>query len=152
MVRIRPAVQADLPRVQELSAEAPTASHWSAEKYESYFAPEAVQTSYLLVADQNHSVSGFVAARSVSDECEIENIVVSRAMQRRGVASELLKQLFSTLTDRVQKVFLEVRESNSPAIRFYEKSGFEVIGRRKSYYREPPEDALIMRKTFGKLA
>lgn len=152
MPQIRPAVRADVPRIQELTAEAPGASQWPADKYDSYFAPEAVQTSYLFVADHNHGVNGFVAARSVSDECEIENIVVSRAVQRHGIASELLRHLLFNLSDRIQSVFLEVRESNQPAIRLYEKAGFKVVGRRKSYYRQPPEDALIMRKSFGKLA
>ena len=152
MVQIRQAVRVDLPHILELAASATTSSLWPAEKYDSYFAPKTEQKWQLLLAEHERTVIGFLAARSLHDECEIENIVVSRTMQRRGIASELLKHLFSTLSDRVQKVFLEVRESNSPAVRLYEKAGFEVVGRRKSYYREPAEDALLMRKTFAKLA
>ncbi len=152
MVQIRQAVRVDLPHILELAAASPTSSQWPAEKYDNYFAPETEQKWQLLLAEHGRGVIGFLAARSLHDECEIENIVVSRAMQRRGIASELLKHLFSTLSDRVQSIFLEVRESNQPAIRLYEKAGFEVVGRRKSYYQEPGEDALMMRKTFGKLA
>jgi [ribosomal protein S18]-alanine N-acetyltransferase len=152
MVQIRQAVRVDLIHILELAASAPTSSLWPAEKYENYFAPETEQKWQLLLAHEGRAVIGFLAARSLHDECEIENIVVSRSMQRCGVASELLKHLFSSLSHGVQKVFLEVRESNTPAIRLYEKSGFSVVGSRKNYYRDPSEDALIMKKTFPELA
>ncbi|HYX53027.1 MAG TPA: ribosomal protein S18-alanine N-acetyltransferase [Candidatus Limnocylindrales bacterium] len=152
MVQIRQAVRVDLIHILELAAREPSSALWPAEKYDNYFAQKTEQKWQLLLASEGGTVIGFIAARSLHDECEIENIVVSRSMQRRGVASELLKHLFSTLSDRIERVFLEVRESNQPAIRLYEKAGFMEVGRRKSYYREPPEDALIMKKSFGKLA
>ena len=151
MPQIRVAVPGDVHQIQELAAEAPTASRWSADHYESFFAPQLVQDSLLFVADHNGTVIGFLAARAVSGECEIESIVVRRSRQREGTGSELLKQLLSKVSGRVQRVFLEVRVSNQPAIRLYESAGFSTVGRRKNYYQDPAEDALVMKKSLVEL-
>jgi ribosomal-protein-alanine N-acetyltransferase len=103
-----------------------------------------------LLADVD-GVAGFVIAREVAGEWELENIVVAPRLQGRGIGSALLGEL----CDRVRsaggtKLLLEVRESNAAARRLYESQGFNVTGRRKNYYSNPEEDALLFEKNFPK--
>jgi ribosomal-protein-alanine N-acetyltransferase len=79
----------------------------------------------------------------------LENLLVSPAERRHGVANQLLQALLSRAAQtNSEAVFLEVRESNSPARLLYEKSGFQQTGRRKSYYSDPLEDAILYRFTI----
>jgi ribosomal-protein-alanine N-acetyltransferase len=83
----------------------------------------------------------------VADEAEILNLAVRRQNQRRGEGHALLSAVLGQLHRRgVNKVFLEVRESNEAGISFYEKMGFAETGRRPGYYREPEEAAVLMEK------
>ena len=92
------------------------------------------------------SLHGFVIARCGIDEWEIENVVVAAEERRHGVGSALVARLLEQAREAgVTSVLLEVRQSNPAARRLYEKLGFSEIGRRPGYYREPPEDALILK-------
>jgi ribosomal-protein-alanine N-acetyltransferase len=97
---------------------------------------------YFLVYDEQRLV-GFLATQQVMDELEITNFAVIPAYQRRGLA----KQLMSNLWTFHGTLFLEVRESNQTARHLYEKCGFVQFNRRKAYYSHPVEDALLLRKT-----
>ena len=89
---------------------------------------------------------GFVAGRVLDNEWEIENIVVAGPARRRGFGTRLLGEFLELARCRgAQAVFLEVRESNLAARRLYEKWAFVQSGRRKLYYREPEEDAIVFR-------
>jgi ribosomal-protein-alanine N-acetyltransferase len=91
-------------------------------------------------------VQGFVVARHVAPEWELENIVVAPAVRRRGLGQRLLDALLAAAREtNSSSVFLEVRESNAAARCFYEKAGFVQTGRRKSYYTDPAEDAVLYR-------
>ncbi len=99
------------------------------------------------------TVLGFLVAQVLGDEWEIENIAVSAPARRRGLASRLVSELL----DRAQKrgaraVFLEVRESNRAARMLYEKWAFLPAGRRKAYYTDPMEDAILFRFNFPQQA
>ncbi len=98
----------------------------------------------LLVAEENGRLQAFLIARFSDTECELEDLVVSTTCRRRGLGKQLLKSLIATARQRnIERVLLEVRQSNMSARSLYEKLGFQVSGRRKSYYRDPQEDALI---------
>jgi ribosomal-protein-alanine N-acetyltransferase len=85
----------------------------------------------------------------VEREWEIENIAVSGPARRRGLGSHLLGEFLDMVRDQGgQAVFLEVRESNQAARKLYEKWAFCEAGRRKGYYQDPPEDALLFRFSF----
>ena len=102
-----------------------------------------------LVAEEEGQVAGYIGSQTCGDESDVMNVAVHPDFRRRGIAEALVK----SLTEELKKIesrclALEVRVSNVPAIALYEKLGFEEIGRRKNYYRNPREDALIMRKEW----
>ena len=81
------------------------------------------------------------------EEGEIMNVAVRREYRRKGVAGRLMKELLSRAEKRgAARFILEVREGNLPAIRLYESLGFLHAGRRRNFYSDPAEDALIMIK------
>jgi [ribosomal protein S18]-alanine N-acetyltransferase len=88
-------------------------------------------------------IVGFITARIAADEIEILNLGVAPDQRRRGIAKALLQAALKWGTDHhARQAFLEVRASNSAAIRFYESFGFQTAGRRTNYYTSPKEDAL----------
>lgn len=89
------------------------------------------------------AVRAFLAARFSLAECELENLVVGAAHRRRGLATQLLKSLIAIAHQRhVERILLEVRQSNTAAQILYETIGFQLSGRRKAYYSHPREDAM----------
>jgi ribosomal-protein-alanine acetyltransferase len=91
-------------------------------------------------------VVGFAGASVVLPEAELETIVVAREWQRRGVARRLFAALVEELSAAgVQDVHLEVRGSNGAAMGFYRTLGFVEMGRRRGYYADPVEDAVLFR-------
>ena len=77
------------------------------------------------------------------------NVAVHPDFRRKGIAEALIEELVETLKRKDSHCLtLEVRASNGPAIALYEKLGFAQVGRRKNYYRNPKEDALILRKEW----
>ena len=102
-----------------------------------------------LVAEEEGQIAGYIGSQTCGDESDVMNVAVHPDFRRRGIAEALVK----SLTEEMKKIesrclTLEVRASNVPAIALYEKLGFAEIGRRKNYYRNPREDALIMRKEW----
>ena len=105
--------------------------------------------SYWLVAVENGEVLGYIGSQSVLGESDMMNVAVHPDHRRRGIAEALVTALSKDLKARDNVCLtLEVRASNAPAIALYEKLGFAQIGLRKNYYRNPKEDAVIMRKEF----
>ena len=101
------------------------------------------------VAVEDGSVLGYVGSQAVLDEADMMNIAVSPEARRRGIAQGLVEVLVAALKEKeVRCLTLEVRASNDPAITLYHKLGFAQVGRRPNYYRNPKEDALILRKEF----
>ena len=91
-------------------------------------------------------VAGFVVAVLVPPEAELETIAVVESAQRLGVGRQLLQGLADELrTQQAKSLNLEVRASNLAALRVYRSQEFEEIGRRKRYYSDPEEDAVLMR-------
>ena len=100
-----------------------------------------------LVALEGEQVVGYVGSQTVIDESDMMNIAVHPDFRRRGIAEALVAALEAALRQRGSRALtLEVRDSNVAAITLYEKLGFSQVGLRKNYYRNPREDARILRK------
>ena len=105
--------------------------------------------SLWLVAMDGDRVTGYVGSQSVLGETDMMNIAVHPDFRRRGIAEELVVKLVEELKVRGNhSLMLEVRISNDPARKLYDKMGFQQVGLRKNYYRNPKEDACILRKEF----
>ena len=105
--------------------------------------------AYWLVAVEGDTVAGYIGSQTVMDETDMMNVAVHPDFRRRGIAEALVTGLVEYLkTVGSRCLTLEVRASNAPAIALYGKLGFAEIGRRKNYYRNPREDALILRKEW----
>ena len=102
-----------------------------------------------LVAVDGDAVAGYIGSQSVMGEADMMNVAVRPDHRRQGIAKMLVEGLVQELIKReVYSLTLEVRASNDPAIRLYEQLGFHQVGRRPNYYRDPREDALILRKEW----
>jgi [ribosomal protein S18]-alanine N-acetyltransferase len=149
MVRVRPAIQPDLPRLMEIAKHSATAAQWSQGEYAKLFAPDAGHNRTALVVEDGAEVAGFMVARQLGQEWEIENIAVSGQARRRGLGTRLLGEFLDLARERgAKEIFLEVRESNLAARALYEKWAFIETGRRKAYYENPVEDALVFKYIF----
>jgi [ribosomal protein S18]-alanine N-acetyltransferase len=145
---IRAASPADVPQMLHLERQATAAAHWSVEQYEALFLPDRPARTILVATDESSEslVLGFLVASSVSEEWEIESVVVDETVRRRGVGASLMQELVSRATTRgASTLTLEVRESNGPARQLYEKIGFIEECRRRDYYQGPLEHAILYR-------
>lgn len=92
-----------------------------------------------------HQLAGFIVARVFADELHVNNVAIRPEFRGRGLGSTLLQTTLNEARTRSARIAqLEVRAANEAAQRLYQRCGFEVVGRRKNYYREPTEDALLM--------
>lgn len=106
---------------------------------------ENEKTTYV-VAKENSKIVGFAGMMVFMDEATLNNIVVKKSCRGRGIGGELLEALIEICADLNLKTFtLEVNTSNTPAIKLYEKFGFQNLGIRKKYYNNS-QDAYIMTK------
>ena len=106
--------------------------------------------SLWLVALDGEKLAGYVGSQTVCNETDMMNVAVSPEHRRQGIAEALVTDLVEKLRKiESHSLTLEVRASNDPAIGLYEKLGFAQVGRRKNYYRNPREDALILRKEWA---
>ena len=102
-----------------------------------------------LVAEENDRVAGYIGSQTVVGESDMMNVAVHPDFRRKGIAEELVVSLVEELKKLESHCLtLEVRASNEPAKQLYEKLGFQQVGCRKNYYRNPKEDALILRKEW----
>ena len=105
--------------------------------------------AFWLVATEGEKVAGYIGSQTVMDETDMMNVAVHPDFRRQGIAEALVNGLVEHLKGMGSHCLtLEVRASNAPAIALYEKLGFSEIGRRRNYYRNPREDALILRKEW----
>ena len=105
--------------------------------------------SLWIVAVEGETLAGYVGSQSVRGEADMMNLAVQPEYRRQGIGEKLVSVLITALAQQsVSSLTLEVRASNAPAISLYEKLGFAQVGRRPNYYRNPKEDALILRKEW----
>ncbi|HEX8424552.1 MAG TPA: ribosomal protein S18-alanine N-acetyltransferase [Pyrinomonadaceae bacterium] len=145
--RIEQMTPHDLLEVVEIE-EACRLSLWGWDSYHAeLLRPEAI----MLVARRTrpdelsgHSLHGFLSGRVSARELHINNIGVHESARRRGVGNALMTAAFDAgRRQGVLTAILEVRAGNTAAQSLYRRFGFEVVGRRRQYYREPAEDALL---------
>jgi ribosomal-protein-alanine acetyltransferase len=165
-LRHRPATAADIPALIQLELAAAGAAHWSREQYERMFAalddqvdPRHADPKHVITLIESNEIEirnappallGFVVVRQVGEEWELENLAVAKSARRRGLATMLMEDLVSFAQRAgIEKIFLEVRESNQAARALYQKSGFTETGRRKNYYEQPSEDAILYCRDLG---
>jgi ribosomal-protein-alanine N-acetyltransferase len=148
-MKIRAANPDDISVMVALQQASASAAHWSREQYGQMFAQSGSQPERsVLVAEQEsgREPAGFLVARRVDREWELENIVVAGNAQRQGLGHRLVEALLAQAKQsNGAAVFLEVRESNVAARTLYERTGFRQMGRRKGYYTSPMEDAILYR-------
>ena len=102
---------------------------------------------WLVAEGERGTVLGYVGSQSCFEDADVLNVAVVPAARRRGIAAALMTELEARLAPKgVERITLEVRASNLPAIRLYEGLGYTQVGLRKSYYEKPREDALILQK------
>ena len=126
-------------------AEDSLAEAWSESAFSDELKNESATVFVALISD---AVVGFGGVQRVLDEAYITNIAVKKESRRQGVGEALLKAIINHCADS-SFVTLEVRVSNSAAIKLYEKSGFVSQGIRKGFYSHPLEDANIMTLFLG---
>ena len=101
------------------------------------------------VALDGDRVVGYIGSQTVCGETDVMNIAVHPDYRRRGIGQILIEELIREVKNLGSiSLTLEVRSSNAPAVSLYEKLGFSQVGLRKNYYRNPKEDALILRKEW----
>jgi len=144
-IAIRSARLNDVPAVLALEQQTPGAAHWTSEQYN-----KLVSSGVILVAEEAGTLCGFTCVQAVAGEWEIENVAVAREFLRRGIANELVLTLIRHVRSQsAAAILLEVRESNLPARRLYEKHAFREVGRRPTYYSDPAEDAILYALRFN---
>ena len=100
---------------------------------------------YTVALDGDGAVAGYLVLSSVLDEGSVDNVAVAPEHRRSGVGDALVADTVRRAReDGLACLLLEVRVSNAPAIRLYEKHGFREVGRRRNYYEKPREDAILM--------
>lgn len=142
-LEIRPLAYADLPHVIAIERRAfPTP--WSL----AMFVLELSKpTGICLAALEDDEMVGYLVCSRYDTVWHLMNVAVEPGRQRQGIASQLLERLFEQADRPREQYTLEVRTSNESAIRLYERFGFRAAGRRRAYYHDNREDALIMWRT-----
>jgi len=139
-IRIIQATEDDIPRISEIEQESNTPP-WT---HGSLLNELYNEDSFFIIAVIENIV-GYAILRQVDASGEILKIAVDKSFRRKGIGDSLLKSCLEHAQNNLyESVFLEVRKSNTPAIKLYEKHGFRSVRIRKNYYTHPTEDAVIM--------
>jgi ribosomal-protein-alanine N-acetyltransferase len=133
----------DVLEIEQLSFPAP----WTELMFRHQLSLDKISANLSLVEDE--TVIGYAIAWFVFDEIHLLSIAITPGSRRRGHAGRLLDTVIEMGRERgIYRIVLEVRVGNTGAQQFYSERGFQVIGKRKGYYRETGEDALIMEHVF----
>ena len=144
-LKISDAREALLPQIQRIEQQSFSVP-WTEQMLRMQLEPD---THVFLTAETAEGVVGYVGMMYVLDEGYISNVAVRPDYRRRGVADTLLDALEARARALLLSFLtLEVRASNAPAVALYEKHGYRVAGRRRSYYEKPTEDAILMTLTL----
>ena len=142
-MEVRYMCEKDLEQVSEIEKEV-FSIPWSLEAFQNSL---LLKHTIYLVAAEGDKVLGYCGMYHVMNEGEIVNVAVAPEFRRQQVAKKLLEFLFfESVKCDIDNFFLEVRESNAPAIGLYESFGFEQVGIRKNFYEQPRENAIVMWK------
>lgn len=115
---------------------------WQAETFHGLIGRDGI---VLLTMTDGDDVIGYAVLWCIVDQGELANIAIAEERRGRGLGAHLLRQALDVARERgVEKLFLEVRESNADALALYARFGFEQVGVRRRYYERPVEDAHVM--------
>jgi ribosomal-protein-alanine N-acetyltransferase len=160
MMQIRPLAEADLLLIRTWMRDAPEAPAWSdADLAVIVQAPSSeqrrIRRGWVVEEGSKSAIAGFVVATalcvpgSISDapaECELEFVFVAPEARGQGIGRTLIRTIYSWARDLgAEEIRLEVRASNTHALRLYARCGFITEGHRPGYYADPMEDAVLMR-------
>jgi [ribosomal protein S18]-alanine N-acetyltransferase len=147
----RPMRAGDLKAVLAIAAASPEAPRWREVDYGVYIEPEQRPPlrRIAVVAEVDARVAGFAAATLLLDgtenRCDLDTMAVDPRARRRGVGTALLQAILAWAAKRgARRIGLEVRASNAAALGLYRRMGFAEEGRRRGYYGDPVEDALVL--------
>lgn len=139
---VRPLVPADVPRIAAIERAA-FSDPWPMAAFSDLLAQPHVRSC--AVEGPDGQLVGYAFASVAADQGEILNLAVNPDARRLGFGHRLLEALIAMFrSEGVTAVYLEVRESNTEAIRLYQSAGFGRTSMRRAYYRNPTEDALTM--------
>ena len=147
LIRIRPMTREDLSEVARLEQQI-FPDPWTREEFETMLL--SPYTIYLVVT-QEEKIEAYCGLFRSFEDADIQNVAVAGSCRNRGIAYRMLKVLMDEGRKQgIENFTLEVRVTNAPAIRVYEKLGFKTEGRRYNFYEQPREAALSMRCRKGK--
>jgi ribosomal-protein-alanine N-acetyltransferase len=142
-VKIKPMEETDIDTVIEIEKQAYGQHHWSKESFIEELSNDLA--SYFSAYNDKGELIAYCGCWKIIEEAHITSIAVSPKFRRKHIAEALLKTVIDDCYKNMVKfITLEVRVSNAPAIGLYEKYGFKSLGKRKGYYQDDNEDALIM--------
>jgi ribosomal-protein-alanine N-acetyltransferase len=145
-VEVRRARHEDIPAIVEIE-EASFSDPWSPDSFAGYVSGSR---HLMFVATDGGAVAGYVVLLLALPDADLANIAVAARSRRKGVGAALVSAALSAARGaNVENVYLEVRESNRGAIALYERAGFAPFGRRRRYYRDPTEDAMVLRMSMA---
>jgi [ribosomal protein S18]-alanine N-acetyltransferase len=143
---VRDMAARDIPLLLEIER-ASFITPWTAGMFMSQLRFEERTINLVLV--EGEAIAGYAAAALAFDEMHLLSIAVAPERRRRGLAAELLREAMARSRARgASRVILEVREGNEAARAFYRSRGFAEIGRRRAYYVDTGEDAIVMAYEF----
>lgn len=149
-VQVRTLREEDVAAVQAIAARVPTAPHWPGAEFLRmaqvvFERPHRRGAWVAMLPLRMDAVAGFAMAHKLADEVELESIVTAPEYRRHSVGAALLEQVLAWSRGlRAERLLLECRASNEDALRLYRRYGFVEDGRRRGYYRNPDEDAVLM--------
>ena len=143
---VRPMKVEDLGWVIEIAASLTTAPRWTYDVYARAISSDSPVSRIALVIEEAGQLVGYAVAKILPPEAELESIAIAEKAQGKGLGRELLSALLLEAKQAgVEEILLEVRESNRRAATVYGHAGFVEDGRRRGYYRNPTEDAVLFR-------
>lgn len=142
-IKILPMQRDQVDEVLKIEEQAYGEHHWSKDSFYGELSNELAH--YYCAIDSENNLAGYAGCWQIIDEAHITTIAVKPELKRKKIGEALLvKILEDCYKNEIKYVTLEVRVSNLPAIKLYEKYGFKSLGSRKGYYQNNNEDALIM--------
>jgi len=147
-LQLRPARVSDLDAILALERATDNAPHWPPAAYAAIL-DDASPQRCLVVAQQEETLAGFAVgllSPAPTDAAELESVVVVEDARRNGIGRTLCSAVIDWCrSQRASEVILEVRATSAGAIALYAALGFTQTGRRPRYYRDPDDDAMVMR-------
>lgn len=119
---------------------------WSKDSIKSSFANKA---NRFYVAEKDGVIVGYMGLSISVDEGYILNVATLPEYRRQGIAKALINHIINMYSEKLKFITLEVRPSNTAALKLYECFGFEQVGERKNYYSNPAENAVLLTKGFS---